>query len=164
MPVVPKSAWLCQWYQSNKRNFQKIFERKKLIKIQPTTLLQIFCELMINSKVIFKITRQQESRKSPSMNELTLPMLRLLLPKAKGCKDFWKPAKPCHIGNLSLSTLRWVPMSQGFSRFSGFLHHSILAKLATSSMRVILCIFQEINMFNVVTYVLVSSFAGLVQI
>ena len=26
---------------------------------------------------------------------LTLPMLRLLTPKGKGCKDFRKPPKPC---------------------------------------------------------------------
>ena len=36
----------------------------------------------------------------------------------------------------SLSTFRWVPMCQGFSHLSGFLHHFVLAKLATSSVRV----------------------------
>ena len=36
----------------------------------------------------------------------------------------------------SLSTLRWVPICQGFSRISGFLHHFVLAKLAPSSIRV----------------------------
>ena len=40
------------------------------------------------------------------------------------------------IGKLSLSTLRKVPMCQGFSHFSGFLHHLVLATLATSSIRV----------------------------
>ena len=47
--------------------------------------------------------------------------------------------KPCHvvfIGKLSLSTLRKIPKCQGFSHFSGFLHHFVLAKLATSSIRV----------------------------
>ena len=29
---------------------------------------------------------------------LALTMLRLLMSKAQGCKDFWKPSKPCHIG------------------------------------------------------------------
>ena len=29
---------------------------------------------------------------------LTLPMLRLLASKAQGCKDFWKPSKPWHVG------------------------------------------------------------------
>ena len=39
------------------------------------------------------------------------------------------------IGKLSPSTLRWVPICQGFSNFSGFLHYFILAKLAISSIR-----------------------------
>ena len=34
--------------------FKKIFEEKMLITIQPTTLLQIFCEFIITSQVIFK--------------------------------------------------------------------------------------------------------------
>ena len=36
------------------------------------------------------------------------------------------------IGKLPLCNLRWVPMCQGFSHFSGFLLHFVLAKLATS--------------------------------
>ena len=36
------------------------------------------------------------------------------------------------IGKLPLSTLRWLSMCQGFIHFSGFLHHFVLAKLATS--------------------------------
>ena len=40
-------------------------------------------------------------------------------------------------GYLSLSTrIYWVPMCQGVSRISGFLHHFVMAKLATSSIRV----------------------------
>ena len=41
------------------------------------------------------------------------------------------------IGKLSPSILRWVPICQGFGDFSGFLHYFVLAKLATSSIRVI---------------------------
>ena len=37
------------------------------------------------------------------------------------------------IGKRSLSSLRWVPMCQGFNSYSGFLHHFAMAKLATSS-------------------------------
>ena len=37
---------------------------------------------------------------------------------------------------LSLSSLRRVPICQGFSHFSGFLNYFAIAKLATSSMRV----------------------------
>ena len=40
------------------------------------------------------------------------------------------------IWKLSLSTRRWVPICQGFSNFLGILHHFVLAKLATSSIRV----------------------------
>ena len=40
------------------------------------------------------------------------------------------------IRKLSLSTVRWVLMCQGFSHFSGFLHHLVLVKLAISSIRV----------------------------
>ena len=40
------------------------------------------------------------------------------------------------IGKLSQSTLRWVPICHGFSDFSGFLHHFVIANLATSSIRV----------------------------
>ena len=40
------------------------------------------------------------------------------------------------IGKLSSSTLRWVPICQGSSDFSGFLHYFVLAKLATSIIRV----------------------------
>ena len=71
---------------------------------------------------------------------LTFPKLRLLSSKAQGCKDFWKLSKPhamfVFIRQLSLSTPKWVPMTQGFSHFAGFLLPFVLAKLATSSMRV----------------------------
>ena len=40
------------------------------------------------------------------------------------------------IGFLLLSTLRCVPMYLGFNHFSSFLHHFVLANLATSSKRV----------------------------
>ena len=38
--------------------------------------------------------------------------------------------------SLIMSTLRWVPICQSFSHFSGFLHHFVLAKLVTSSIKV----------------------------
>ena len=34
----------------------KIFDGEMLIRTQPLTLLQIFCESMLDAKVIFKIT------------------------------------------------------------------------------------------------------------
>ena len=42
------------WYLSNKSNFQEIFAGEILIRIQPTTLLQIFYEVKTNFKVILK--------------------------------------------------------------------------------------------------------------
>ena len=74
-------------------------------------------------------------------NHSTISMLRLLSSKAQGRNHFWKLSKTLSIllvfiGKLSLSTLRWVPMCQGFSHFFGFLHHFVLAKLATSSISV----------------------------
>ena len=39
------------------------------------------------------------------------------------------------IRKLSLSTVRWELMCQGFSHFSVFLHHLVLVKLAISTMR-----------------------------
>ena len=52
---------------------------------------------------------------------LTLPMLRLLSSKLQGRKKSCKPPKPCHLG------IHWI------AHFSGFLHHFVFAKLATSS-------------------------------
>ena len=40
------------------------------------------------------------------------------------------------IRQLSQSTLRWVPICQGFRDFSGFLHYLVLAKIASSSISV----------------------------
>ena len=47
-------------------------------------------------------------------------------------------------GELSLSALRWVLICKGFSHLLGFLHHFVLAKVATSSIRVSLVLGQEI--------------------
>ena len=66
-------------------------------------------------------------------------MLRLLYPKhnvATIFENHLNPVMLVFIGKLSLITLRWVPMCQGFSNFHCFLHHFVLAKLATSSIRV----------------------------
>ena len=74
-------------------------------------------------------------------SSLTLTMLRLLPSKAQGCNVFWKPftGKPCHVGILWIAlaeyTLTWVPMCQGFDHLT-FLHHFVVAKLATNSSRV----------------------------
>ena len=68
---------------------------------------------------------------------LALPILRLLSPKAKEPKDFWKPSKPCHVGIHWIAlTFRWEPMCQSFRFFLGFWPHFVLGNLATSSIRV----------------------------
>ena len=79
---------------------------------------------------------------------LTLPMLRLHSSKAQKCKYFWKPYKPCHGGIYEKALAEYSQMSThlpGFqSFFSFFLHHCVLAKLATSSIRVkILLCYQD---------------------
>ena len=57
----------------------------------------------------------------------------------KDANTFENPLNPVmliFIGKLSLSTLRCVPIYQGFSIFFVFLHHFIQAKLATSNIKV----------------------------
>ena len=71
---------------------------------------------------------------------LTLPMLRLLSPNAQWCKDFWKPSKPSHAGTHWIALAENSQMSThvpGFSYFQlFFLHHHVMSKLATNSIRV----------------------------
>ena len=50
----PKQAWQFWQYFSFKSTFWKIFQREMLTRRQTTTLLQIFCELLLYSQVIFK--------------------------------------------------------------------------------------------------------------
>ena len=70
---------------------------------------------------------------------LTLSMLRLLRPKHKDAKNLWKPSKPYHVGIHWIALVECFQMSThllGFQSFFRFLHHFVLAKLATSSIRV----------------------------
>ena len=73
---------------------------------------------------------------------LTLPMVRLLSSKTKASKDFRKPSKPCYVGIHLIALAKcWVlldeyPCARVSVIFQGFLHHFVLAKLATSSIRV----------------------------
>ena len=66
-------------------------------------------------------------------------MLRLLSPKAQGCKDFSKTILTLSCW-YSLDSSRWVlsndyPCARVSVIFQVFLHHFVLAKLATSSIR-----------------------------
>ena len=70
---------------------------------------------------------------------LTPPVLRLLSSKVQKRKIFeihLNPVSLVFIEKLSLSTLRWVPICEGFADFSCFLHNFVLEYLATSSLRV----------------------------
>ena len=70
---------------------------------------------------------------------MTLPMLRLISSKAQECKNLWKTSKPCHV------CIHWIALDEysqmsthmpGFQSYIRFLHHFVLAILATSSIRV----------------------------
>ena len=64
-------------------------------------------------------------------------MLWLLSSKAQGCKDFWKPSKPCHVGIPWIALAEYSQMSThmpGFQSFLSVLHCFVMAKLVTSSM------------------------------
>ena len=66
-------------------------------------------------------------------------MLRLLSSKHKEAKIFENHLNPVilvFIGNLSLSTLRWVPICQGFSHISGFFASLCIGQISPSSIKV----------------------------
>ena len=70
---------------------------------------------------------------------LTLLMLRLLSSNAQKSKKIWKSSKPCHVGIHWKALDEYFQMSthlSGFLSFFSFLHHFVLAKIATSSIRV----------------------------
>ena len=52
--VAAITAWQFWSYLSNKSNFQKIFEGELFFNTLSATLLQIFWEFMLHSKVIFE--------------------------------------------------------------------------------------------------------------
>ena len=74
-----------------------------------------------------------------SPDYLTLPILRLLSAKAQGCKNRLKPSKTCHVGIHWIDLAEYSQMSTylpWFQLFFSLLHHFVMAKLATSSIRV----------------------------
>ena len=56
MLAAAKTAWQFWWNLSSKSVFGKIFEGEMLIRTLPTTLLQIFCKISFNPKVIVRST------------------------------------------------------------------------------------------------------------
>ena len=105
-----------------------------LFRTEPTTHPQISSDFVLNFIVIFKSALGAET------HVITLPMLRVLSSKAQELQYFWEPSKPCHFGIYLTALTEYSHMSThlpGFqSIFTGFLHHFILARLATSSIRV----------------------------
>ena len=66
-------------------------------------------------------------------------MRRLLSSKAQRHKDFRKPSEPYHVGTHWIALTEYSQMSThmpGFESFSGLLHHFVITKLATTSVRV----------------------------
>ena len=107
MLAAAKTAWLFWWFLSSKRNFLKIFEGEMLIKTQPTSFLQIFCEFLLNSKnVSINILGPDDSRQGDHQ-ALTLSMLRLLLSKAWYCKRYMRIAS-----TLLIVGIHWKALSK----------------------------------------------------
>ena len=67
-------------------------------------------------------------------------MLRLLLPKAQGRKDFWKSSKPYHVGTHWIALAEYSQISTHMPGLQSFLKHVriilVLTDLASSSHRV----------------------------
>ena len=64
------------------------------------------------------------------------------LSKALGCKDLWKPFKPCHVGIHWIALAEYFQMSthmSGFQYFLGCFHHFVVAKLATRVKHLTIC-------------------------
>ena len=57
----PKTAWQFWKNLSGKSIFRKIFKGEIFIRTIPTTLLQISCKIILNSKVIVKSIRDPEN-------------------------------------------------------------------------------------------------------
>ena len=89
-------------------------------------------------------------------NIVTLPMLRLLSSIAQGCKPL-----PCHVD------IHWIALTEysqmKFQSFFMFLHHFVLANLATSSIRVnsSSIFFRYIWLKNTVTIGFYNSFSNI---
>ena len=121
--------------------------------------VEAFLESIRNSQYTFNLVCSVKCQNLSLINIcdvsvlLTLPMLRLLSSKAQWCKDFRKTTKPCHVGIHSIALVEYSQMSTYMPWiqliFLGFLHHFVLTKLATSSIRVKSL---EMDYFSVMPY------------
>ena len=75
-PVAAKTPWLFFQYSFDQSFIQKIFQEEMLIKTQPTTPLEIFCEFMLHSCVILECIIDPDdfkSARSKGMHGLPCP-------------------------------------------------------------------------------------------
>ena len=74
-----------------------------------------------------------------TFNSLIFPMLKPLRSKAQGRKYFCKPLKPCHIVFYRKDLAEYpqmrthMPGCPSYYYYHFFLHHSVMAKLAIST-------------------------------
>ena len=138
MLTATKKAWQFWWNLADQSNGGKRFEEGMSFK---STLIHISSDIILNYKVIVKIIiapDENSCRISYALVNQTFQCWGYFRPKHKNTIIFENHLKPVMlviIGKLSLSSLKWVPICQGFSHFSG-LHHFVLAKLASSSIMV----------------------------
>ena len=52
MLITAKTAWQFWWNIAGKNKFRKIFDGDMFMRILLTTLLQIFCKIILNSKTV----------------------------------------------------------------------------------------------------------------
>ena len=126
----PKAVWQVWWNLSRQSINGKIFEGEMFIRTLPTILLQIFCKIILVPKLSsivleFQTTISRESL-NPSNAEATLAQSTRM---QKFFENHLNPVILVSNGWGLRSTLRWVPICQGFNHFSVFLYHFILAKL-----------------------------------
>ena len=111
------------------------------VAVQGQRILAPTCNKVINSQKWEHKGNEWQKMYNKKMSPpcLTLLMLRLLLSKTQGGKDFSKLPLPCHVGVLWIALTEYSKMSTqmpGFQYFFRLLHHLVIVKLATSSTRV----------------------------
>ena len=104
-------------------------------KIDSLHLVTIFFPFIDNLKV-YKCQRFLAVRHIHIVTPNPPNAEAIFIQQHKNAKIFENPVMLVYIGKLLRSGLRCIPMCQGFGNFSGFLHHFVLAKLATSSISV----------------------------
>ena len=88
MLTTAKTVRQCWWNLARKNINWKTFEGEMLIRTLPTTLLQIFCKIILNFKVIVKIIRNRWwfLEELSCIDGLMCP---LMLTVAKTAWQFW---------------------------------------------------------------------------